>query len=186
MNVVSGFSRTGQIPMSDLPHFLARRRVAIGFVSALVALWLARPTVRSLMAGAVVALAGEGIRVWAAGHLEKGREVTTSGPYALTRHPLYLGSTVIGIGMAIVSWSVVVAVLVVAYLGITLTAAIRTEEAHLTEKFGDAYPEYRGGLAAGTARRFSLERALRNREYRAAAGLLIALALLGAKAYLRR
>ena len=61
-----------------------------------------------------------------------------SGPYRLTRHPLYLGSTIIGIGLAIASASVVVALLVVVYLGVTLSAAIATEEAHLTAKFGGA------------------------------------------------
>ena len=133
---------------------IARLRVTIGFVSGVLALWLARPTVRSLAAGAVVAVIGEAVRVWAAGHLEKGREVTTSGPYALTRHPLYLGSTLIGIGLAIASGSAIVAALVVAYLAITLTAAVRTEEAHLTEKFGGAYPAYREGMRPGERRRF--------------------------------
>jgi len=46
----------------------------------------------------VVAACGELLRLWAAGHLEKSREVTTSGPYRFTRHPLYMGSTLIGIG----------------------------------------------------------------------------------------
>src|SRR5215204_3553417 len=110
--------------------FLARRRVAIGFAGAIAAIWLSHPTRRSLIIGSVVALAGELIRIWAAGHLEKGREVTMSGPYRLTRHPLYAGSTVIGIGFAIASASVIVGVLVLAYLGLTLSAAIATEEAH--------------------------------------------------------
>ena len=162
--------------------WLARRRVALGFVAAGAALWLADPTPRLLALGALVALCGEAVRVWAAGHLEKGREVTMSGPYRLTRHPLYLGSSIIGLGLAIAAGSVVVAVLVGAYLAVTLTAAIRTEEAHLTEKFGAAYPEYRGGRAAGVRRRFSAARAMRNREYRAVIGLLAVLALLSWKA----
>ena len=74
------------------------------------------------------------------------------------------------------------AVLVVAYLAITLTAAIRTEEAHLTEKFGAAYPAYREGRGAASARRFSLARAMRNREYRAVLGLLLVLLVLAWKA----
>jgi protein-S-isoprenylcysteine O-methyltransferase Ste14 len=163
-------------------HGIARLRVTIGFITSALALWLAQPTPRTLAAGAVVAVLGEAVRVWAAGHLEKGREVTTSGPYAWTRHPLYVGSTLIGIGLAIASASVVVCVLVVAYLAITLTAAIRTEEAHLTDKFGDAYPSYRNGNAAGGQRRFSAERAMRNREYRAMLGLLAVLALFAWKA----
>ena len=160
---------------------IARLRVSIGFVSSIFVLWLAQPTARSLALGAVVAAIGEAIRVWAAGHLEKGREVTTSGPYAFTRHPLYLGSVLIGIGLAVASARAVVAVLVLAYLGITLTAAIRTEEAHLTEKFGVAYPAYRAGQAGGGVRRFSAARAMRNREYRAILGLLFVMAVLALK-----
>ena len=46
-------------------------------------------------------MAGECLRLWAAGHLEKSKEVTRSGPYRHTRHPLYLGSSIIGIGIAL-------------------------------------------------------------------------------------
>jgi len=157
---------------------IARLRVSLGFIASVVAIWLARPTARTLAAGAAVALGGEAIRVWAAGHLEKGSEVTTSGPYAFTRHPLYLGSTLIGIGLAIAASSWLVTVLVAAYLGLTLTAAIRTEEAHLTAKFGPVYPDYRDGLGAGEPRHFNLARAMRNREYRAVTGLAIVLVVL--------
>lgn len=164
---------------------LARLRVSIGFVLGLLALWLAQPTARSLVIGGMIAGAGELIRIWAAGHLEKGREVTSSGPYAFSRHPLYLGSTVMGVGLAVVSASAIVGAIVIVYLGLTLTAAIRTEEAHLTEKFGQAYPEYRSGRVETVARRFSLARAMKNREYRAVAGLAVALAVMAWKAYAR-
>jgi protein-S-isoprenylcysteine O-methyltransferase Ste14 len=50
------------------------------------------------MIGAAIAVIGESIRAGAAGHLEKSKEVTQSGPYRYTRHPLYLGSSLIGIG----------------------------------------------------------------------------------------
>ena len=80
---------------------IARLRVPLGFAAGAVVLWLAEPTSRSLEIGGLIAMAGEAIRLWAAGHLEKGREVTTSGPYAFTRHPLYVGSSIIGIGLAI-------------------------------------------------------------------------------------
>ncbi len=163
---------------SELVRRLARYRVRLGFIAAAAALWLARPTTTSLAAGAAIAVAGEGLRIWAAGHLEKGREVTASGPYRLSRHPLYLGSALIGAGFAVASASLPAAALVVVYLALTYGAAIRSEEAHLTEKFGAAYPEYREGRSAQADRRFSLQRAVRNREYRAALGLLLMLALL--------
>ena len=168
--------------MSDLTRWIARRRVALGFAVGALAIWLARPTPRSLAIGAIVAIAGELFRIWAAGHLEKGREVTMSGPYRLTRHPLYAGSAILGAGLAIAASSAIVAVMVAAYLALTLGAAIRTEEAHLTEKFGAAYPAYREGRGPHVARRFSLARARRNREHRALLGLLAALALLSWKA----
>ena len=69
------------------------------------------------------------------------------------------------------------------YLALTMPPPIRSEEAHLTEKFGDAYPDVpRGARADRRRRRFSLARAVRNREYRAVAGLVLVLALLAWKA----
>lgn len=154
----------------------------MGFAAGAAVLWLARPTPDSLFLGSLIATAGELMRIWAAGHLEKGREVTMSGPYRLTRHPLYLGSAMIGVGLAVASASVAVAALIGLYLVVTLSAAIATEEAHLTQKFGAAYPAYRDGRVAGRSRRFSAARALRNREYRAVIGLMAVLALLSWKA----
>jgi protein-S-isoprenylcysteine O-methyltransferase Ste14 len=161
---------------------IARLRVPLGFAFGAVVLWLAQPTVRTLIIGGVIALAGEAFRIWAAGHLEKGREVTISGPYRLTRHPLYAGSTLIGVGLAVAAANLAVASIVAGYLVVTLTAAIRTEEAHLTEKFGSAYPEYRAGRTVGIERSFSVERALRNREYRAAIGVVLVFLALWFKA----
>lgn len=158
---------------------LARRRVTLGFLCGIAALVLARPSRESLIAGAAIAATGEGVRIWAAGHLEKGREVTASGPYRFTRHPLYAGSAIVTLGFVIASRSMAVAVLAAVYLGVTYTAAISREEAFLTARFGAAYPDYKAGRLPGVQRRFSLERAIRNREYRAVAGLLIALAILG-------
>lgn len=164
----------------DLTLRLARLRVPLGFVAGGAALWLAAPTWRSIALGLPVALAGEALRVWAAGHLEKGREVTKSGPYRWTGHPLYLGSSLIGAGVAIASHSLLVALIGALYLAATLLAAIRSEEASLRQKFGQEYVDYRAGRV--TARRaFSLARAMRNREYRAVAGLAIAIILLALK-----
>ncbi|HVL65697.1 MAG TPA: isoprenylcysteine carboxylmethyltransferase family protein [Vicinamibacterales bacterium] len=160
---------------------IARLRVPLGFLFGALVLWLADPTPRTLALGAVFAVVGECIRIWAAGHLEKGREVTSSGPYAFTRHPLYAGSMVIGLGLVVAAAHLLAGLVVLAYLAVTYTAAIRTEEAHLTEKFGAAYPDYRAGRMS-VARRFSLERAMRNREYRAALGVLAVLAVLWWKA----
>ena len=150
----------------------ARWRVPLGFASAGLVLWLARPTVMSLQVGLALAVIGQALRVWAAGHLEKSREVTSSGPYRFTRHPLYLGSTLMGVGLAIAARHWLVAVLIATYLAATLWTAIRTEEAYLRATFGDAYDRYAQGALRGVSRRFSWERAMRNKEYRAPLGLL--------------
>jgi protein-S-isoprenylcysteine O-methyltransferase Ste14 len=168
--------------MADARSWFARYRVRLGFALAALVFWLARPSWWSLVIGTAVATAGEAIRIWAAGHLEKGREVTVSGPYRFTRHPLYLGSAVVGVGFAIASASVMVATLVVVYLAVTISAAIRSEERHLTEKFGSAYPSYREGRSPAADRQFNFQRVMANREYRAVAGLGVALALLVWKA----
>lgn len=165
-------------------RFLARWRVFLGFVFAAIALWLATPTPMSLLIGAAVAVIGESIRLWAAGHLEKSTEVTRSGPYQFTRHPLYLGSSLIGIGFAIAAHHLGVAVIVVAYLLLTLTAAMRGEEAHLREKFGDDYDAYVEKRSSPMDRAFSWRRALHNREHHTIAGLVGGFLILTAKLYL--
>ena len=164
---------------------LARLRVALGFVCGVLVLVLAQPTGRSLAVGLSLAGCGEAIRIWAAGHLRKSREVTVSGPYRWSAHPLYVGSSVMGVGLAIASASVPVAVLIAIYFLTTLTAAIKSEEAFLRRTFGDQYDLYRSGVAArrrersaASRRGFSLEQAMANREYRAVAGLGIGILLL--------
>jgi len=164
-------------------RLLARWRVFLGFVFAAIVLWLATPTNQSLLIGAIVAIGGESLRIWAAGHLEKSKEVTMSGPYRYTRHPLYLGSSLIGIGVTIIANNLVVAIVVVAYLGLTLTAAMRSEEAHLRDKFGDAYDAYAEKRAPKVERAFSWQRAVFNREHHTIAGLLAGLLLLAGKLY---
>jgi hypothetical protein len=164
---------------------LARLRVPLGFVCGVVALALAHPTLATLAGGGMVAAAGESLRFWAAGHLEKGREVTKSGPYRWSRHPLYVGSSIIGLGIAIASASVAVWVLAGVYLAASLTAAIRTEEVALTARFGREYAEYREGRLTDVDRRFSLARALGNREPRAVAGVAAGWVLLALKLVLR-
>jgi hypothetical protein len=168
-------------------EWLARFRVTIGFLTAVAVFWLASPTPALLLAGVSIAIAGEAVRVWATGHLNKSHEVTSSGPYRWVAHPLYLGSSIIGVGLAVACGSVPAAVLIVVYLVVTLGAAIRTEEAFLRERFGERYESYRRGADRARegdsgARRFSVARVIANREHRTIAGLGLAVLLLVLKA----
>ena len=162
----------------SLTKTLARRRVALGFLAAIAALLLARPTPLTWWIGLIIAAAGEAVRIWAAGHLEKGSEITRSGPYRWSRHPLYVGSSIIAAGIVVASRSIPVGVVAAFYMGATITAAIRTEETFLAGRFGDAYDRYRESRSEPMPRRFSFARVMRNREYRAVAGLAAGFALL--------
>jgi len=169
-------------------QLLARFRVALGWVFAPLVLIVASPTAGSIAVGMSIAAIGEGLRVWAAGHLNKAREVTSSGPYRWFAHPLYVGSSIMGAGLGIASHSVIVIALIALYLWLTLSAAMASEEAYLRRTFGDQYDLYRQGLAdraRGHANRaFSFERALANREHRAVIGLVLAVLVLLLKATL--
>lgn len=165
----------------SLIRTVARRRVPLGFVAAAVMFVLARPTWESLGAGFLVAAVGECLRIWAAGHLEKGREVTRSGPYRFFGHPLYVGSMVIALGISIAARGALAALLAGLYMGVAIASAIQVEEAQLRERFGPAYEDYRASRGEPMERRFSLSRVMRNREYRAVAGLVLGFGLLALK-----
>ena len=157
---------------------LARLRVPLGFLFGALAFYLAVPTPGSLLAGLGIAVTGELLRIWAAGHIDKGREVTRSGPYRFVRHPLYLGSTVMAVGFVVASRSMAVGVVVLVYMLVTLLAAIRTEEATLDARFKGEYSAYRAGVASPVTRAFSFARVQANREYRAVIGLAVGMAIL--------
>jgi protein-S-isoprenylcysteine O-methyltransferase Ste14 len=176
-------------PRHIVIHALARLRVTLGFVFGAIVLALAHPTPRSLGVGLSLAAAGEAIRFWAAGHLKKGREVTSSGPYKFVAHPLYVGSSVMGVGLAIACASLTAATVIIVYLVTTLTAAVKSEETFLRRAFGEQYELYRESQRArvrmspvAARRRFSLAQAIANREHRALTGFMIVTLLLVLKA----
>ena len=113
MTKVSEVSQSGSQPSpttGDTWSRVARRiRVPLGFIIAVVYIWLARPTRSSLITGALVLLPGLVLRGLASGHVQKDKQLTTSGPYAYTRNPLYLGSLMLAAGFAIAarSWWIV-------------------------------------------------------------------------------
>ena len=172
-----------------------RIRVPLGFVLAIAYFWLARPTWKSIALGAVVAILGVVIRASASGHVKKNEELTTTGLYAHTRNPLYLGSIVIATGFAIaaLSWWIV-AILVVMFAAIYVPV-IRGEEAFLRGKFADQFDNYcrrvprliprltRASLPGSNDGygSFSLELYRKHREYNAAVGTAALLAALAAK-----
>jgi protein-S-isoprenylcysteine O-methyltransferase Ste14 len=180
--------------MASWPQIARRIRVPLGFALAVLYLWLARPTLRSVAFGIIPILFGLLIRALASGHVRKNETLATSGPYAYTRNPLYLGSLLIGIGFAAAarSWWIGVA-LIVMFFAIYLPV-IRGEEEFLQARFPE-FGEYAGRVPRMFPRmfprltpfsapftadegRFSFALYRQHREYNALLGALALLALL--------
>jgi protein-S-isoprenylcysteine O-methyltransferase Ste14 len=168
-----------------------RLRVPLGFVVVPLFLLFADPTWASVAVGAAVAAAGAALRAWASGHLRKMAELTTSGPYAYTRNPLYLGTFVMVAGVALAAGKWWLAVLAsAAYLAVYVPVML-AEVDTMRALFPEAYDRWAAGVPLflprltparlGGAARFDGSLYLRHREYRAAAGLAAVLGFLVAK-----
>lgn len=173
----------------------ARWRVPAGYPVAVICLWFARPTLWSVAVGAAIAAAGLAIRGAAAGHLRKSQALASTGPYARTRNPLYLGSSMLALAFAVASRSWVVFVMLGAYFVTFYPAVMRREELELRSQYGQAFEEYartvplfwpKLGKTATAWTQFSFAQYRRNREYQAAIGVVVLLALLAVRAVWRK
>lgn len=169
-------------------------------VIIVAAYWLlpVRPVVALLMAGTILAVAGQGIRMWAAGHIVKDAAIAVTGPFGYTRHPLYLGSTVIGLGLCVASgiwWSFLLLAVV---FGLFYIPTALSEEQWLRTTYGELYERYRravpgigvrlsrhqspeAGPTVDPSRVFSWRRMIGNREHYTAVATALLLAALWAK-----
>ncbi len=169
-------------------------RVPLGFVFAGLYVWLAKPTAVSILLGLAVAAPGLALRALASGHVRKNEQLATSGPYAYTRNPLYLGSLILASGFALASrrWWIaggIVGLLVAIYFPV-----IRSEEKFLGERFPEfadysahvpviipRVPAFNGGRGG-----FSWQLYRKHREYNALVGsAVLALALLAKLVWMR-
>jgi protein-S-isoprenylcysteine O-methyltransferase Ste14 len=172
--------------MPEWSRIARRIRVPLGFAFAVLYFWLARPTWRSIAVGAAVIAPGLLIRALASGHVRKNEALATTGPYAYTRNPLYLGSLLIGIGFAMAARSWWVGIVLVAMFFAIYVPVIRSEEAFLRETFPE-FEDYAKSVprmipritraSRGESTGFSMALYLKHREYNA---LLGSAALIGA------
>jgi protein-S-isoprenylcysteine O-methyltransferase Ste14 len=173
--------------LSSQTNFWIRWRVRVGYPIGIAAFWFARPQWKWLLCGAAIAICGLILRAYAAGHLRKHKQLAISGPYAYTRNPLYLGSVLLAVGFSVASHSWISTLLLAAYLAIFYPVVIRREQAELTKLYGTAFAEYASEVPAFWPRispaipstaRFSWPLYRQNREYEAAIGLVVAMAIL--------
>ena len=174
-------------------RFLQRIRIPLGFLFAIVFVIFARPTALTLLVGTAVVLIGVAIRAWASGHIRKAKVLATSGPYAFTRNPLYVGSFILGVGFTIAAGVWWLALIFCAlFIGIYLPV-MKVEANDMHSIFGDDFARYEANVPLFLPRltvwkqtddKFDFQLYLQYREYRAAIGAFIALAVLAAKGYL--
>jgi protein-S-isoprenylcysteine O-methyltransferase Ste14 len=173
---------------------IARRiRVPLGFIVAVIYVWLARPSRTSLIVGALTLVPGLALRGLASGHVQKDKQLTTSGPYAYTRNPLYLGSLMLAAGFAIAArswWIVGIMLLMFALIYIPVIAG---EERYLRQAFPE-YDDYARHVPRFLLRltpygtqpgAYSSARYWKHREYQASLGCAVVLAILILKLFIK-
>ena len=96
--------------------------------------------------GGAVFCGGWVLRIWAQGHLhyrlKVRKNLTTTGPYAYVRNPVYIANTLILIGMSIMSELLWLCPLAALYCAVVYTFVVRYEEGHLAAKYGGPYCQY--------------------------------------------
>jgi protein-S-isoprenylcysteine O-methyltransferase Ste14 len=175
--------------VSSSASFFVRWRVRLGYPLAVAVLWFARPAPRSILIGSFVGVLGLIVRALAAGYLHKQEVLTTTGPYAYTRNPLYLGSAILTLGAGIAMWSLLSAPILILYFAVFYYMVMRREEKELLARHGAKFEEYAravplffprlnaANLSGDASASFSLAQYKKNREWRATVGFLL---LLGA------
>lgn len=169
-----------------------RLRLLPWYVLAGLVIWKSAPTATGLVLGGILVGAGAALRLWAAGHLLKTRELARSGPYAWVRHPLYLGALLMGLGFALASglWAglLLLAVGLPLFVLYYLPYKDRIEGARLERRHGARYRAYRervpallpsGRRARGdTATGWSARRVWNNDELGTLVGALLGMSVL--------
>lgn len=176
--------------MASYVERMARWRVPLHFALAAAVAVFARPTGLLLGTGASLVAVGLVVRAWAAGHLRRDASLTTSGPYAHLRHPLYLGSAFVLAGFGVAGGRVWLAVLFGLYFLLLFVPVMQREERERRARSPDLYADYAKQVPAllprplparvrGESRvRFDAVLYLRNREWRAALGCALLLGIL--------
>lgn len=170
--------------------FFTRWRVRLGYPVAVVALLFAHPTPLSVLYGTIIGLPGLLLRAYAAGYLSKQEVLTTCGPYAHTRNPLYLGSALLTVAAAVGTNSWPSSLLLCGYFAVFYSAVMYQEQEELRLRHGVSFEAYSQAVPLFLPRwsaanpvtpgqaSFSLMQYKKNREYRAGIGFLLLLAIL--------
>lgn len=154
----------------------SKLRFAIIYPIGLFVVLFSNSDDRSIMASVWFIIAGLLLRLWANGYAIKMDKLTTSGPYAFVRHPLYLGTILIGIGFIVMLKIYYIGALFLIVMLLVYYRTVKKEEAMLEAKFNDFYLRYKEKVRAvlpsfsayreGEKWRFSFRRLIKSQEYK--------------------
>ena len=187
-----------------MPLTLRQLRLRAVWLLVMPFLWFSTPTVTLVIIGATIAGAGLVVRAWSAGTIFKDEGLAVTGPYAFTRNPLYLGSFLVGLGVAVAGGHWLWPGLFLLFFVPVYARTIRREEQHLGTAFPAHYEAWAAAVPAVVPRMtpwsatvdvsgsapppeqagFSRAQYMRNREWEALLGAISAFALLAFKSTL--
>lgn len=147
-------NRTGIMGWFDRIRYNEILRQSIGLLLVAVAAYFARPGLEWVLAGLTVAALGQVFRIYAAGFIHKNKQLATNGPYALVRHPLYLGNILILTGFSIAAANLYVWIGVILFFVIWYPAAIAYEDSKLESIFEDEWRTWSKNIRAVIPGRF--------------------------------
>ena len=173
--------------MASWKQFAQKTRVPAGTALGILFLLLMNPSARSLWIGAAITLPGWLLRLWAAGHIDKGKVLTQGGPYAMTRNPLYLGSFLMALGIILGGQGYWLLPLFGGFFMAFYIPVMKAEADHMLGRYGQEFVDYTKRVpaffpafqkaGAGTSA-FLWSRVVQNREHRNVVGLIVAEAIL--------
>jgi protein-S-isoprenylcysteine O-methyltransferase Ste14 len=177
--------------MQKLNQLIGHYRTFISLLLALVILALAKPTLYSIAWGLPFIIIGELIRTWSAGCINKEYEkLTTWGPYAYTRNPLYIGNFLLGLGFVIMGNQWIAIVVFVIVFIVIYSGTILDEENTLLNVFGETFKEYKKEVPRFFPRfspyikekqNFDWKRVMKHREYNAWMGIGVVIVIFWVK-----
>lgn len=140
-------NRAGLAGLIDRLRYHEASRQGFGLLLLLVCAWFAMPAGEPRMiAGFIMAAAGQLWRIYAAGVIYKNKKLASTGAYSLVRHPLYLGNFLILVGFAIAGGNWVVMAIVAFFFLFYYPAAIRYEDHKLEGIFGEEWRNWSRGI----------------------------------------
>ncbi|MFH1715132.1 MAG: isoprenylcysteine carboxylmethyltransferase family protein [Elusimicrobiota bacterium] len=175
---------------------LYKKRVTLGFIFGFIFIVFSIPdNLNFLITGIAIGILGEIIRLISSGYIIKTDKLATYGPYAFVRHPLYLGSFIMGFGLCLSIFSArylfigsFISLAFLLFFFAVYIPVLKKEEGVLIEKYGDEYLDYKKHVPMLIPRifpykskekgKFQKEVFLNNREYRAITGLAAIIAIL--------